>query len=166
MPLILKSGGTLLDPVTELWELYQRDKVPKAAAATTPLFRRADGTAFKVTDVRNVVKWLMTSVGEDARLYGAHSLRIGGATAALAAGVPPATIRLMGRWSSDVYELYVRMTRQAAATFASAIGSTSFEDVERGAFTNDELVLSSCCRGSLMGSTWARTSMPTIWSEG
>ena len=80
-------------------------------------------------------------IGEDPRLFGAHSLRIGGATAALAAGIEPSTIRLMGRWSSDVYELYVRMTKQAAAGFAVKIGSTEFDDVERRAFTTEELVL-------------------------
>ena len=44
------------------------------------------------------VKRLMQAAGRDPNLYGAHSLRIGGATAALAAGVTPAMIRMMGRW--------------------------------------------------------------------
>ena len=47
----------------------------------------------------------------------------------------------MGRWSSDVYELYVRMTKQAAAGFSVAIGSTVFDDIERRAFTSEELVM-------------------------
>ena len=90
-----------------------------------------------------MVKYLMASQGEDARLFGAHSLRIGGATAALAAGIQPATIRLLGRWSSDCYQLYVRMTRQAASSVGVAIGSTSFDDIERRAYTSEELVLPS-----------------------
>ena len=73
--------------------------------------------------------------GRDPALYGAHSLRIGAATAALASGVPPQLIRLMGRWSSDVYELYCRMSLQSAlrvgVTITSAAGVrpvTRFEE--------------------------------------
>ena len=67
------------------------------------LFRdTATGVAFSVANVRRVVKWLMAELGLDPARFGAHSLRIGGATAALAAGIVPAQIRLLGRWSSDV----------------------------------------------------------------
>ena len=65
----------------------------------------------------------MSAAGRSADAFGAHSLRIGGATAALAAGVPPQLIRLMGRWSSDVYELYTRMSTQAALSVGEAISS-------------------------------------------
>ena len=61
-----------------------------------------------------MVKLVMEAAGLDPSLFGAHSLRIGGATAALAAGVSPSMIRLMGRWASDIYEIYCRMSRQSA----------------------------------------------------
>jgi hypothetical protein len=76
----------------------------------------------------------MQAAGRDPARYGAHSLRIGAATAALASGVPPQLIRLMGRWSSDVYEIYCRMSLQSALqvgrTITSAAGvrpTTRFE---------------------------------------
>ena len=78
---------------------------------------------FTVREVRDEVKRLMGLLGLDPRLYGAHSLRIGGATAALAAGVSPQMIRLMGRWSSDVYEIYCRMSLQSAVAMGRAISS-------------------------------------------
>ena len=70
-----------------------------------------------------MVKAVMAAVGCDPSRYGAHSLRIGGATAALAAGVTPSLIRLMGRWSSDVYELYCRMSMESAMHVSAAITS-------------------------------------------
>ena len=73
----------------------------------------------------------------DPRKFGAHSLRIGGATAALAAGVPPAVIRITGRWSSDCWELYARLSKEAALNVTALIGSTPFEDSERG-FVSEE----------------------------
>ena len=43
------------------------------------------------------------AINEDPLLFGAHSLRIGGATALFAAGAETIHIRTMGRWSSDCY---------------------------------------------------------------
>ena len=124
-----------------LWELFQRDPLRKGELPhQRPLFwDTASGAAFKVSDVRGVVKWLMAQMGLDPRRFGAHSLRIGGATAALAAGVSPAQIRLLGRWSSDVAELYMRMTQQSAGDFSSLVGSTAFDDIERHTFKTEEL---------------------------
>jgi len=34
--LVLRSGGTLLDPVSELWRLVHEDPVPKSERASTP----------------------------------------------------------------------------------------------------------------------------------
>jgi hypothetical protein len=150
VPVVLRSGGSLIDPVIELWNLFERDPLREGeAAADRPLFRdTATGDAFRVKDIRRVVKWLMASIGLDPARFGAHSLRIGGATAALAAGVAPAQIRLLGRWSSDVAELYTRMTRQAAGHFSTLVGSTAFNDIERYTFKTEELeVLPSEWRG-------------------
>ena len=79
----------------------------------------------------------MQSIGLDPMFFGAHSLRIGGASALLAARVEPTLIRLMGRWSSDVYEIYCRMSREAAASVSVLAGSTSFEELERAFVTED-----------------------------
>ena len=53
--------------------------------------------------------------------YPTHSLRLGLATEAAAAGVPDATIQLMGRWRSAAYMGYVRGHRQLASGALQAI---------------------------------------------
>ena len=56
----------------------------------------------------------------------------------------PATIRAAGRWSSDIYLIYCRISKESAASIATCIGSTSFEDLERGAqFVGEEMVLAA-----------------------
>ena len=142
VPLVLGGGGTLLDPVRALRRLFEIDPVPVEQWAVTPLFREGGRRPFSVAQVRNTVKYLMDSLGLDHRKFGAHSLRIGGATAALAAGLSPAAIRAAGRWASDVYILYTRCNMHSAVQLASVIGSTSFEDTERGIrFADEELLL-------------------------
>jgi hypothetical protein len=130
VPLLLPGGGRFLDPVVALERLFALDPVPADKKGVTPLFREETGAAFTTRRIRAVVKGLMAAVGEDPRLFGAHSLRIGGATAALAQGVPPVVIRAMGRWSSDVYEIYCRASDAAVLRFGVAIASAEYKDFE------------------------------------
>jgi hypothetical protein len=141
VPLELEGGGTLLDPVAALERMFEIDAVPRDLWASTPLFRRASGSALRVREVRGMVRALMAALGLDASKFGAHSLRIGGATAALAADMSPAAIRTAGRWASDVYILYTRANGQSARRVARIVGSTPFEDTERGVFFDDDLML-------------------------
>lgn len=140
---VLRSGGSLLDPVRLLDELLRLDPTPEGAGADTPLFRsrsRGAPRCISVREVRDMVRLLMRAIGCDPKLFGAHSLRIGGASAALAANIHPATIRVMGRWASDIYEIYTRLSFQASIVATQLIGSTPFHDIER-AFHSEELEL-------------------------
>ena len=130
---MLAGGGSVLDPVGDMME-WLRARRELGLAEDGPLFCWPDGRGFAVREIRAAVKAVMQAAGRDPALFGAHSLRIGAATAALASGVPPQLIRLMGRWSSDVYEIYCRMSLQSAlqvgVTITSAAGvrpATRFE---------------------------------------
>ena len=121
---VVAGGGTVLDPVADLMEWLRRRRA-LGLAEDGPLFCWTDGRSFTVSEVRQAVRAVMQAAGYDPAKFGAHSLRIGAATAALAAGVSPQLIRLMGRWSSDVYELYCRMSLQAAVGVGRVITSVS-----------------------------------------
>ena len=141
VPLLIAAGGTLIDPVRMMQRMMALDPVPESEAASTPLFRRL-GRCITVRETRGMVQRLMACLGLDPRRFGAHSLRIGGATAALAAGMSAAAIRAAGRWSSDIYLIYCRLSKESAAGVATVIGSTPFEDLERGVqFIDEELGL-------------------------
>ena len=107
---------------------------------TCAMFCFPDGTPIRTRDVRTAVRCAMAAAGLDPKRFGAHSLRIGGATAALASGVSPQLIRLMGRWSSDVYELYCRMSAQAAARVGVAVTSADVDPMEPS-FETEQLEL-------------------------
>ena len=136
---VLAGGGVHYDAVQELWEWIEARRAA-GLPDDGPLWCWESGDAISVTQVRNEVKALMAAIGLDPALYGGHSLRIGGATAALAAGVSPTLIRLMGRWSSDVYEIYCRMSLQAALGVGAAIASADVSTFE-GGFAEEHLEL-------------------------
>ena len=118
--------------VVELLEQWLAERKRLGIPEGRPLFCHSERPwlGFTVREVRDYVKELMGLIGLDPRLYGAHSLRIGGATAALAAGVPPSLIRLMGRWSSDIYEIYCRMSLQSAVSVGQAISAAMVSGME------------------------------------
>ena len=91
------------------------------APAKTPICthcgpRKVIGTippAFLTNGLRFAALPLQQKTGIDPALVSARSLRPGGATALLCAGVDPNAIQLLGRWRSDAMLRYLRI---AAAT--------------------------------------------------
>jgi hypothetical protein len=131
VPLVLAAGGTMIDAVAEIRNMLRVDPVDEAAAAHTPLFRNpATGKPLFTDAVRDIVKRLMQCIGQDPSDFGTHSLRIGGATALFAAGATPVVIRTMGRWSSDIYRLYVRASFEANLKWSRIAASTNFAEVD------------------------------------
>ena len=136
VPIVIGAGGTFVDAHAEVCEMLRLDPTPAGQEATTPMFRRPDGSPFTTAYVRELVRIVMAACGEDPSQFGAHSLRIGGATALLAAGADPIHIKTMGRWSSDCWRLYVRACFEQTLVWTRKAGSQIVNDVaglERGA---------------------------------
>lgn len=75
-----------------------------------PLFMFLDNVAipqsFFATHLKNSLAWAKL----DNKLYKAHSFRIGAATEAAQRGLSEHRIKLMGRWKSDAYKKYIRIS--------------------------------------------------------
>ena len=130
VPIVIGGGGTKIDACAEVVRMLEMDPTPPGRAASTPMFRKADGSAYTTDDIRNLIRQIVAAIGLDPALFGAHSLRIGGATALFAAGADPIHIRTMGRWSSDCYRLYVRSCFEQTIAWTAKIGSQSVHDVQ------------------------------------
>ena len=65
-----------------------------------------------------------------------HSFRIGGASAAASAGVSDAVIKILGRWSSDAYRRYIRLSdtivQDAGLRISNLDVATKFWDTDTG----------------------------------
>ena len=81
-----------------------------------PLFTTCNGTPLTLRAFRHVLRMLLKRIGLPPLEYNTHSLRIGAATTAAAAGIPTRTIKQLGRWRSSAYRSYIRPREHHAGT--------------------------------------------------
>ena len=67
------------------------------------------------------VREALSKPGVDARNYMRHSFRSGAVTIAAHRGILDATIKLLGRWQSCAYLLYVQTTRNELAALSETL---------------------------------------------
>ena len=67
------------------------------------------------------VRIALATAGINHRAYSRHSFRIGMATMAVQAGLPAHLVKMLGRWTSDAYELYIHTLWEVLATVSPTI---------------------------------------------
>jgi len=77
-------------------------------AATRPLFTFTNGKWLSPASLTKELRSVLQGCGLPADHYFTHSFHTGAAATAAAAGVPLWLIKVLGRWSSDCYERYIR----------------------------------------------------------
>lgn len=86
-----------------------------------PLLVHADGSPLTRDQFVQKVKKALKIAKIDPSSYSGHSFRIGAASAAAAAGVPAYFIKMLGRWESEAYHLYIRTPRESLAAVSQLI---------------------------------------------
>ncbi len=100
--LVEKSHGSHTCPV-RLWKLYLRWRGMKPGL----LFESAKGAPLSPSAVSSICKRMVKAAGR-SDIVSSHSLRIGGATAALRGGLSKEQIMAVGGWTSHAVERYLR----------------------------------------------------------
>ena len=76
-------------------------------------FREGSRSTVQITRRRFVarVREALTAAGVDSSAYSGHIFRSGAATKAAKCGVSDTVIKMLGRWKSSAYQLYIKTPR-------------------------------------------------------
>ena len=130
---IARSGKTTC-PVALLEDYLRRANPSELHGPQSFIFRAIQGSGSKsklkrqnkpisYSRAREIFLKAVKDLGYDAKLYGLHSLRSGGTTAAAASGVDHALLKKHGRWKSDsAKDLYVRFSQDKLNSVSKSTG--------------------------------------------
>jgi hypothetical protein len=88
-----------------------------------PFFKFENGNPLTRMKFVDKVKEALSSAGVDCTAYSGHSFRIGAATTATKQGISDATIKMLGRWKSSAYQVYIKTPREQLASYSSRLGN-------------------------------------------
>ena len=97
-----------------------------AARPRGPLFVFQSGRLLTRSVVINLLRDAARNAGVPHNSLKGHSFRIGAASTAAAAGMPDWLIKVLGRWSSDCYQLYIRTPRNVLLSAAPRMAGVTF----------------------------------------
>ena len=89
------------------------------------LFTYKDGRLLSKERFVSGVREALRKAGINQKQYAGHSFRIGAATTASQRGISESTIKMLGRWESSAYQLYVRTPRENLASISAVLGRQS-----------------------------------------
>ena len=88
-----------------------------------PLFIQTDGAYLTRQHFSSLLTSTLHSAGIEDKRYTTHSFRIGAATSAKEAGISDVHVKMLGRWKSNAYQLYVRTPQQQLAKLSKQMVS-------------------------------------------
>ena len=124
----LREGAVINLPRTE------DDLCPVAALLTWlvyrgnspgPLFFFRSGAHLTRPSMVVELRKALSEVGLDPNHFSGHSFRKGAATTAAAQGIPDSQIKLLGRWRSAAFQVYLNPSGQQIASLAARLSGSS-----------------------------------------
>ena len=92
--------------------------------ASRPLFMFSQsGSWLAHSSLTKELLSILQQCGFPSNNFDSHSFRIGDATSAVSAGIPTWLIKVLGRWSSDCYDLYIKTPQSTFLTVPKLLAS-------------------------------------------
>eukprot|EP00795_Rhopilema_esculentum_P014765 gene14765-5872_t len=115
----LARSDSVLCPVTALMT-YIRLRGQRSG----PLFQFSNGAFLTKSRLNNWLQKSLLSASWNGR-YTPHSFRVGAASTAASLGFPEYLIKALGRWSSEAYQAYIKLSQTRLITASKCLASAS-----------------------------------------
>ena len=86
-----------------------------------PLFVSLNGSYLTRSRFADLLSQILQKAGVDSTGYNTHSFRISAATTAKANGISDVHIKMLGRWQSSAYQLYIRTPQEQLAKLSKQL---------------------------------------------
>ena len=103
--IVIGRANPNLCPISAM-EAYLESRSPLPNSG--PLFTFQSGSFLTWGRFTSETRLLLSKGGLDSSKFAGYSFRIGAATTAASANLPPWLIKVLGRWSSDCFERYIK----------------------------------------------------------
>ena len=110
-----RTGDDLCPVAAVLTWLVHRGNSPG------PLFRFRSGAHLTRPTLVGELRKSLADIGLNPDHYSGHSFRKGAATTAAAQGIPDSQIKLLGRWRSSAFQVYLKPSDQQMASLAARL---------------------------------------------
>ena len=115
----LGKTGHAVCPVQALVQYLSR-----RGGAPGPLFLFSDGKWLTRQAFSKALNNALEELQMDSSQFNTHSFRIGAATSAKQVGISDSHVKALGRWQSNAYQKYVRLSPQDLARLSKSLAST------------------------------------------
>jgi hypothetical protein len=134
------ANGTSICPVAAVMALM---RARPGARPDEPLFVLTNGKFLDRARMQVEMRRALEAVGFKGEDYATHSMRAGGATSLFCCeGFDGDMVRVLGRWASDSYRLYLRHTdrmRRDASLAMANIATKKWSELDRTSFSPDKI---------------------------
>ena len=89
-------------------------------------FYFSDGKPLTRSRFVSEVKEALAKAGVDSSCYSGHSFRSGAATTAAKRGIGETTIKMLGRWQSNAYQVYIKTPRDQLAQVSRVLSAGEY----------------------------------------
>ena len=115
-----RTNGSLCPVAAVLSYMMKRGSNPG------PLFIFSDGKPLTRSRFVSEVKEALAKAGVDSSCYSGHSFRSGAATTAAKRGIGETTIKMLGRWQSNAYQVYIKTPRDQLAQVSRVLSAGEY----------------------------------------
>ena len=121
---VLARSDSALCPVTALMTYLRiRGMTPG------PLFVYSDGSPLSKSKLNKKLQHVLSAAGWQGR-FTLHSFRVGAASTAASLGFPDHLIKALGRWSSEAYQVYIKLPQNRLVSASKSLTSAvSFDGI-------------------------------------
>ena len=111
-----------MEAVARVQEFFP-ERFGAGSESSLPLCRFSGGAPVQREHISGLLEKAAAAEGYSPSWFGTHSLRIGGATALLHAGMPIELIQRYGRWLSSAFQFYLWEATENSRYLAQAMAA-------------------------------------------